>query len=82
MKGHEQDACHFKLMAMQETQRKAKQKAQQNPKATSSEAFAVEQTEMSEFSDASDNIKKMPEMQEFLGIMETEVCNHYDTNLI
>jgi hypothetical protein len=32
---------------------------------------------MSEFSDAPDNIKKMPEMQEFLDNMETEVYNHY-----
>jgi hypothetical protein len=32
---------------------------------------------MSEFSDASDNIKEMPEMQEFLDNMETEVTNHY-----
>jgi hypothetical protein len=32
---------------------------------------------MSEFSDASDDIKKMPEMQEFLDNIETEVCNHY-----
>jgi hypothetical protein len=32
---------------------------------------------MSEFSDESDGIKEMPEMQEFLDNMETEVCNHY-----
>jgi hypothetical protein len=54
-------------------------KAQQKPKATSSEAFAVEKAEMSEFSDVSDNVKKMPEMQEFLDNMETEVCNHYSS---
>jgi hypothetical protein len=32
---------------------------------------------MSEFSDASDNMKEMPEMQDFLDNMETEVRNHY-----
>jgi hypothetical protein len=62
---------------MQEAQCKTKQKAQKIPKKTSSEAFAAEQAEMSEFSCASDNIKDMPEMQEFLDNMETEVCNHY-----
>jgi hypothetical protein len=62
---------------MQEAQCKTKQKAQQKPKATSSEAFAVEQAEMSEFSDASDNMKDIPEMQEFLDDMETEVCSYY-----
>jgi hypothetical protein len=51
VKGHEEDTCHFKLKAMQEGQRKTKQKAQQKPEASSSEAFAVEQAEMSEFSD-------------------------------
>jgi hypothetical protein len=30
---------------------------------------------MSEFSDASDNIKEMPEIQEFLDNIETEVFN-------
>jgi hypothetical protein len=54
MKGHKEDMCCFKLKAMQE--------AQQKVKGTSSEVFAVEQEEMSEFSDASDNIKVMPEM--------------------
>jgi hypothetical protein len=34
MKGHEEDTCRFKLKAMQEAQRKTKQKAQQKPKAT------------------------------------------------
>jgi hypothetical protein len=34
---------------------------------------------MSKFSDASDNLREMPEMQEFLDNMETEVCNHYVT---
>jgi hypothetical protein len=62
---------------MQEAQSKTKQKAQQKPKATSSKAFAVEQAEISGFSDAFDNIKEMPEMQEFLDNMETEVCNNY-----
>jgi hypothetical protein len=65
------------LKAIQEAQCKTKQKAQQKPKATSSEAFGVEQAETSEFSDVSNNIKEMPEMQEFLNNMETEVCNHY-----
>jgi hypothetical protein len=32
---------------------------------------------MSEFSDASDDIIEMPETQESLDNMETEVCNHY-----
>jgi hypothetical protein len=41
--------------------------------ATSSEAFAVEQVKMSRFSDASDDINEMPEMQEFLDNMETEL---------
>jgi hypothetical protein len=41
VKGHEEDTYHFKLKAMQEAQRKTKQKAQQKPKATSSEAFAI-----------------------------------------
>jgi hypothetical protein len=77
MKGHEEDTCRFKLKAMQEAQGKTKQKAQQKPKVTSSEGFAIEQAETSEFSDASDNIEEMPEMQEFLDNMETEVCNHY-----
>jgi hypothetical protein len=72
MKGHEEDTCCFKLKAMQEAQCKTKQKAQRKPKATSSEEFAVKQTEMSEFSDASDNMKDMPEIQEFLDNMETE----------
>jgi hypothetical protein len=40
-------------------------KSQQKPKATSSEAFAVEQAKMSEFSDASDNMKEISEIQEF-----------------
>jgi hypothetical protein len=31
---------------------------------------------MPEFSDASDDIEEMPEMQEFLGNIETEVFNH------
>jgi hypothetical protein len=65
------------LKAIQEAQRKSKQKAQQKPKATASEAFAVEQKEMSEFSDSSDNIKEMPEMQELLDDKETEVCDNY-----
>jgi hypothetical protein len=62
---------------MQEAQRKTKQNSQQRSKATSSEAFAVGQAEVSEFSDASDSIKEMPEIQEYLDNMETEVCNHY-----
>jgi hypothetical protein len=62
---------------MQDTQHKTEQKAQQKPKATSSEALAIEQAEMFEFSDASDDIKEMPEMQGFLDNMETEVCDHY-----
>jgi hypothetical protein len=45
--------------------------------AISSEAFAVEQADMSEFSDASDDIIEMSEMKEFFDNMETEVCNHY-----
>jgi hypothetical protein len=57
MKDHEEDMCCFKLKAMQEAQCRTKQKAQQKPKATSSEAFAIEQVETSEFSDVSDNIK-------------------------
>jgi hypothetical protein len=36
--------------------------------------FAIEQAEMFEFSDVSNNIKEMPEMQEFLDNMETKVC--------
>jgi hypothetical protein len=76
MKDHEEDMCHFKWKAMQEAQRKTKQKVQQKLKATSSGAFAIEQEEISEFSDASDNIKQMPEMQEVLDNMETKVCNH------
>ena len=32
---------------------------------------------MSDFLDASDNLNEMPELQEFLENMETEVCNHY-----
>jgi hypothetical protein len=32
---------------------------------------------MSEFSDASDDIKEIPKMQELLDNMETQVCNHY-----
>jgi hypothetical protein len=62
---------------MQEAQRKSKQNAKQKPKSTSSEAPVVEQAEVSEFSYASDNIKEMPEIQEFLDNMETEVCNHF-----
>jgi hypothetical protein len=62
---------------MQEAHRKTKQKAQQKPKATSSKVFAIEQAEMSKLSGASENIKNMPEMHEFLDNMETEVCNHY-----
>jgi hypothetical protein len=77
MNGHEEDTSCFKLKAMQEAQRKTKQKAQQKPMATSNEAFAFEQAEMSKFSDASDDMKEMPEMQEFLDNMETEACNHY-----
>jgi hypothetical protein len=42
-----------------------------------SEPFAIEETEISKFSDASDNIKETPEIREFLDNMETEVCNHY-----
>jgi hypothetical protein len=49
MKVHKEDTCHFKVKAMQEAQRKTKQKAQQKPKATSSETIAVEHAEMSEF---------------------------------
>jgi hypothetical protein len=77
MKGHEEETCCFKLKAMQESQRKTKQKAQQKRKETSSETFAIGQAEVSEFSDASDSIKEMPEIQEYLDNMETEVCNHY-----
>jgi hypothetical protein len=77
MKGHEENTCRFKLKAMQEAQRKSKQRAQQKPKATSSEAFALEQAKMSEFSDAFDDIKEMPEMQEFLDNMENGLCNYY-----
>jgi hypothetical protein len=77
MKGHEEDMCCFKLKAMQEAQRKTKQKAQQKPKATSCEAFAVEQAGMSEFSDVSVKVNEIHQMQEFLDNMETEVCNHY-----
>jgi hypothetical protein len=32
---------------------------------------------MSEFSDASEEIKKMPKIQELLDNTENEVCNHY-----
>jgi hypothetical protein len=32
---------------------------------------------MPKYSDASDNIKEMPETQEFLDKIETEVCNQY-----
>jgi hypothetical protein len=32
---------------------------------------------MCDFLDAYDNIKEMPEMQEFLDNKETEVCNHH-----
>jgi hypothetical protein len=47
------------------------------PRTTSNEVFAIEQLEMSEFSDASDNIKEMPEINESLDNMKTEVCNHF-----
>jgi hypothetical protein len=47
MKGQEEDTCHFKMKAMQEAQRKTKEKAQQKSKATSSEEFAITQVEMS-----------------------------------
>jgi hypothetical protein len=77
MKGHGEDTPRLKLKAMQEAQRKTKQNAQQKPKSTSSEAFAVEQAKMSEFSDASEEIKEMLEIQEFFDNTETEVCNHY-----
>jgi hypothetical protein len=73
MKGHEEDTCRFRLKAMQEAPRKTK-KVQQNP-VNFSEAFAIEQAEISEFSDVSENVKEMPEMQKFLDNMETEVCN-------
>jgi hypothetical protein len=51
--------------------------AHENSKAWSSKAFAVEHAEMSKFLDASDNIKEMPDMKEFLDNMETEVCDDY-----
>jgi hypothetical protein len=68
MKGHEEDTCRFNLTTIQEAQRKAKQKAQQKPKATSSEAFAVEQAKISEFLNAANNIKEMPEMERYIVI--------------
>jgi hypothetical protein len=46
MKGHEEIICRFKLKAIQEAQHETKQKSQQKPNATSSEAFAVEYVEM------------------------------------
>jgi hypothetical protein len=62
---------------MQETQRKTKQKAQQKKSnETSNEGFAVEQ-EMSNILDATNDVNEMPETNEFLENMETEVCNHY-----
>jgi hypothetical protein len=66
MNGHEEDMCCFKLKAMQEAQLKTKQKSQLKPKATSYEAYAIEQVEMSKFSYASEDMKEIPEMQEFL----------------
>jgi hypothetical protein len=77
MKAHEEDTCRFKLKAMQEAQRITKQKGQQKSKATTSEGFAIAQTETSKFLDESDDIEEIPEMKEFLDNMETEVCNHY-----
>jgi hypothetical protein len=65
---------------MQVAQRKTKQKAQQKPKATSIEAFAVEHEDMFEYKDASNNIKEMPEIQEFLDNVENELCNHVILN--
>jgi hypothetical protein len=65
---------------MQEALRKTRQMALQNPKATSNKAFAVEQAKISEFSDASKNIKEIPEMNEFSDNMVFEVCNHYTIN--
>jgi hypothetical protein len=50
------------------------QKTQQKSKATF-KLFAIEHAEMSEFSDASDNIKEIPKMQGYLDNMETD--NHY-----
>jgi hypothetical protein len=71
---HGEGMCRFKLKVMQE--------GQQKPKAPSYEAFAVEQAEISEFLDASGNIKEMPKMKEFLDNMETGVCSHDLTLLI
>jgi hypothetical protein len=56
MKVHEEDTCGFKLKAVQESQRKTEQKAKQKTMETSGEVFVVQQAEMSEFSDASDNL--------------------------
>jgi hypothetical protein len=59
------------------SQRKIQQKAHQKPNTISSETFAFEQAEMTEFSDASDDIQEIPEMKEFFDNMEIEVCNQY-----
>ena len=60
MRGHEKVWCHFKLKAMQDAQNKTKNKVQpKNSQETSNEALAVEQ-EMSDFSDASNNLNPIP----------------------
>jgi hypothetical protein len=79
IKSHEEDSCCFKLKAIQEAQHKAKQQVQQKPNEALNEAFAVDQAKISEFSDVTDDVKEMPEMQEILDNMYIEVCNHYVT---
>jgi Reverse transcriptase (RNA-dependent DNA polymerase) len=76
MKGHSEDDCRFKLKARKELQHRKKQKTQQISKTNAQENFMVEH-EMSDLSVASNNLNEMPEMQEFLRNMETEVCNHF-----
>ena len=74
MNGHVENTYCFKLKGMQEAQHKTKLKAQQKQSTgTSNEAFAVE-PDMSNMLDA---LNEMPEIQEFLQNMETEVCKHY-----
>jgi hypothetical protein len=48
------------MKVMQEAKLKTKQKAQKKPKASSSKAFTADHAEMSEFLDASEDIKVIP----------------------
>jgi hypothetical protein len=77
MKGHSEDDCRFKLKARKELQHRKKQKTQQISKAKDAQENFMVEHEMSDLSVASNNLNEMPEMQEFLRNMETEVCNHF-----